>query len=1343
MTSLIFQCKKSVGLAVLIAGMSFCGSVFAGQIKIPSEGLLFDLDASDTTNFRYNENGFITNWVDSANGEVFYNASDEADGHLPYYDETAFGGRGAVSFGFPRGGEPTARVGSYLKHDGATRNQTVFLVYHWTNAVSNVPQMGGLFGQDNTDFGIRGDYYNRTYYSYDGHAMRGYVWLDGVCMRNRTGTANDVVPSSTNISKDPMVYCCVLTNDVDATATSGSCHGTYAVTIGHYDHQYNHTTYMNRFFAGKMAEVIAYDRALSDDEVDYVNDVLMHKWYGTETKHPFMTVTGDPVEAGAPVPAYGKYMEGEHATSFSIAAELETDPRDGARIVTADKADNQRTVYRGYEVVDAAGNVLQSSATDESFDFASDAAVTVRWKFRKDCNVGLSVEGEGTVKVNGKSSDEWVRTGELTKLEAVPADGWHFAYWKGETEGVDILADRQHANVQQGMSLTAVFEEGAPEYPKLLSRGLCYRVDASDSATCLTDADSFVTNWHSRVGKLSFDVTASGIRPYYTSAAMSGKGGIRFGLAKDGTTCVNTPLGSSVSPGPVQTVVLALNCVKSSGDMFYLAGYTGSTHSTDDNYGLNCFYCGAIYNQSMIKTGWAWMDDGCYRQFPGHCSDATTDFVCRFDTPYGQTHSLVVVGGDTPVPDTTRPWGFANFLGNPTQMPKRCYAGDIGESLGYSRRLSPAEARYVIAYLNKKWKDEDASMTKMENGSGVVISSDTAYESLLLKDTPTVTVSAGATLKVTNLLVQEGDVAFVVEEGATLEIPEIVRYDATDKVIVALNGGTLVLNEPGQSWRYNSENSSYDKYESLLDGRWASDTALPPLKLPGAISGTGRLVKKGARPLVLSTDDVIPDGLAYSLAGGTLDLNGRSLAAATVEGPARIVNSAETPVTLTVGRDADFALEARVVGNVDVVRQGTGAMTLVDSASTGSLTLLSGVNKVDPGLMTPGAISNLACHLDASRPDSMTLNELGEVVEWRSISGDGGVFKVMEGPSSRKPTTYFTYRGPKYSATALDGKPGLLFSQDEDGNSLSCTNSLFGNMSYRANTMVAVVRPHKYPCSVGSHWGHIWADSNYGASMYSSTCLKIAHWASDSYKYWHWGSEENSEAQYYRQMMVNGKVIYDAEKEIRIDNLLATDCIGRPTVVAFTVSGNCTFTPAIGSLCDHVRSLRGVVSEICVYGRVLSEDELVKLESALMAKWGVEPDEEGRTAFDSTLSSASALVLGSGATLDLGGTTQEVASVVYDGNCEISNGALTPGVMLVIPDPSGVLPLLKATGCAVDVTDCNLAFKSNPEDGRFLKATQGGTLVGPFKSETGASKPVSMNARRASVGRPGIVLLVR
>jgi hypothetical protein len=236
-------------------------------------------------------------------------------------------------------------------------------------------------------------------------------------------------------------------------------------------------------FAGGIAEIIVYSRTLSDSEVASLQNKLMNKWKGTAFSPENVWMKVESSISGinvSTVPACGEYVKGEESKTFSIVNALSTYST-GDRVVTSETTDSRITVYKGYEVLSQDGTVLQSSDTDEEFEFISDEPFTVRWKLEHKYSLQLSEGENGNVVYNDEdvssSASYWVYNNDSIHIKAVPSEGFHFVYWTGDVCGIDIYNPSLIIKLDEKRALKAVFKEGEAEYPRIFSRGLVFKLD--------------------------------------------------------------------------------------------------------------------------------------------------------------------------------------------------------------------------------------------------------------------------------------------------------------------------------------------------------------------------------------------------------------------------------------------------------------------------------------------------------------------------------------------------------------------------------------------------------------------------------------------------------------------------------------------------------------------------------------------------------------------------------------------------------------------------------------------------------------------------------------------------
>ncbi len=215
---------------------------------IPTEGLVYQLDASNPDAFVTNSYGEVIEWC-SNDGLIRFEL-DEGAVAKPYYDAQAFGGLGAVVFG----SNVVAGVtnSTRLATKTVTTNQTVFIVNRPTVSQNSG---AGIWGMDCGNVGISG--YMSWWYS--GINARwfycdGEFYLDGVRLFD----------GQFDIGKPQIVTAVSPTVKIFETA------------LGNYRNIANDS--FVSYYRGEIAEIIVYNRKLSDAERVGVELYLKRKW---------------------------------------------------------------------------------------------------------------------------------------------------------------------------------------------------------------------------------------------------------------------------------------------------------------------------------------------------------------------------------------------------------------------------------------------------------------------------------------------------------------------------------------------------------------------------------------------------------------------------------------------------------------------------------------------------------------------------------------------------------------------------------------------------------------------------------------------------------------------------------------------------------------------------------------------------------------------------------------------------------------------------------------------------------------------------------------------------------
>jgi len=245
--------KIGDGVLYLSAGQPFSGplSIDGGVVRLQDEvapflpGLSFVLDASESGCLKLSPDGTVTEWAEQLTGALFRQTSAACP--LPVYQAKGINGKPAVYFaGF------TNRIATAEKFT----QQTVFIV----NQPEGSPQYGGIWGAEDpgrgTDYGIR--------------CVGGDVWSGGVNLPHNYFNTFDTyrIDGAEGVSFTPgrPHILCAQRARTDLL--------TIPVALGSYFWP------EGRSYKGKIGEILAYNRILSESERQAVENYLAEKWLG-------------------------------------------------------------------------------------------------------------------------------------------------------------------------------------------------------------------------------------------------------------------------------------------------------------------------------------------------------------------------------------------------------------------------------------------------------------------------------------------------------------------------------------------------------------------------------------------------------------------------------------------------------------------------------------------------------------------------------------------------------------------------------------------------------------------------------------------------------------------------------------------------------------------------------------------------------------------------------------------------------------------------------------------------------------------------------------------------------
>ena len=430
---------------------------------------------------------------------------------------------------------------------------------------------------------------------------------------------------------------------------------------------------------------------------------------------------------------------------------------------------------------------------------------------------------------------------------------------------------------------------------------------------------------------------------------------------------------------------------------------------------------------------------------------------------------------------------------------------------------------------------------------------------------------------------------------------------------VALSGGELVL--------------------SVASGVTA-DLVVP-------VSGSGTFCKAGEGNLRLQSGN-LASGLSLCVDDGALDLNGMSLSCASVIGGGTITNTAVAEAVLTVSNDSAALLTARVAGNVKIVKEGTGNL------SVGGGQTYSGDTLINAGVMC--AVTNMAfesvagcvVHLDASRTDTMVLDESNHVVSWRSTAGDGLVFTR---PNASPSMPVYVSDG-----AGVAGLPAVRFGFTDATGSTKASTYLSAAKSVKHKTVLLVTMPTTGDSdSYYTPYGHLTsADSRICFKAYLTTATGSLYGMVG--KNWgetgdYIGSTDGRTWQY-----VNGECLMTPASDYKSYFKFDVDGVSRPhvlTVVQAEGKADITIVPSVGRAGGV--DFYGSLCEVLVFDRTLSDTERARIETALIRKWRL--THKGDATFECPFSPNSVLNMDGLDDIDFGGMSAKLGGIaVDDGN---------------------------------------------------------------------------------------------
>ena len=164
---------------------------------------------------------------------------------------------------------------------------------------------------------------------------------------------------------------------------------------------------------------------------------------------PVLTVMGDPGNLGTADPAYGITTEIAADDSFTASVVLpDAEPDATERLACAG--------YTHYQITDFAEGtrVVRQEGTSDSFTYVHYWRDELVWHFTNEWLVTASASVGGYVS----ATETWVRNGTAVSLTAIPAEGYDFWRWEGDTEGIVNIYDTTISpTITSARTLFAIF----------------------------------------------------------------------------------------------------------------------------------------------------------------------------------------------------------------------------------------------------------------------------------------------------------------------------------------------------------------------------------------------------------------------------------------------------------------------------------------------------------------------------------------------------------------------------------------------------------------------------------------------------------------------------------------------------------------------------------------------------------------------------------------------------------------------------------------------------------------------------------------------------------------------
>ena len=378
---------------------------------------------------------------------------------------------------------------------------------------------------------------------------------------------------------------------------------------------------------------------------------------------------------------------------------------------------------------------------------------------------------------------------------------------------------------------------------------------------------------------------------------------------------------------------------------------------------------------------------------------------------------------------------------------------------------------------------------------------------------------------------------------------------------------------------------------------------------------------------------------------------------------------ADGVVQFTASSDAAWAVateDGEAGGKLGIVKLGSGTVTLSGRwTHTGGTEIREGTIKLENDILKS---ADVTYWLD---PESGLVENSGKVTSWTSKSGKGLVFSqfIPNGTAVGLPTME--------SNAALKGKRVPTFA-DAAGTGAANNSALEANGSAAQREVFIVYASKKRLVGTEFTYGGIFGRShNDSYGSLNENGIRLAYAERDN-PFWRGTTNGTT---FWGDVAMNGGSFgtnepythFQHDTPYVLDIRHAKDFYNFGGDGKLTSSSRSSFRPCLGSydaFADQ-RCFVGAIAEVVAFSRVLTDAERKRVENHLYKKWvsatGEDKyaDEQMPKAGD-LLPTDGKLTVARGATLDLNGVDQTVASLVGCGT--IRNTSSTPAVLTVTGD---------------------------------------------------------------------------